>query len=143
MNDNLAWTELARLPVAKMQDVLIARFIGRDEAAKMGFSPTILTRVCTAISETTRNVVQHAGCPGEIHIGHLTGGPRIGLRIIVSDPGRGMANPGQYLATGKSSLLGSGLEGTRRLVDHFDLQSEPDKGTTVTMDFWPPPDPAP
>jgi len=69
MNDTATWTELARLPIAKMQDVLLARFVGRDEATKLGFSPVILTRLATVISEITRNVVQHAGCPGEIRIG--------------------------------------------------------------------------
>ena len=51
---------------AKVQDVLLARFVGRDEATKMGFPPAILTRLATVISEITRNVVQHAGCPAEI-----------------------------------------------------------------------------
>ena len=27
MNDSITWEELARLPIAKMQDVLLARFI--------------------------------------------------------------------------------------------------------------------
>ena len=84
MNDNHTWTEFARLPISKMQDVLLARFVGRDEAAKLAFSPNDLIRLATVISEITRNVVQHAGCAGEIQIGRVSEGDRSGLRIIVS-----------------------------------------------------------
>jgi serine/threonine-protein kinase RsbT len=136
MNDNITWRELARLPIAKMQDVLMARFVGRDEATKMGFPPTILTRLATAISEITRNVVQHAGCPGEIRIGQIAEGERIGLRIVVADQGKGMESPERFLEEKTLGALGSGLAGTRRLVDAFHLESAAGRGTTVTMDLW-------
>jgi serine/threonine-protein kinase RsbT len=119
-----------------MQDVLLARFVGRDEATKLGFSPVILTRLATVISEITRNVVQHAGCSGEIQIGRVTEGNTVGLRIIVSDPGKGIEHPEQFLEEGKLGTLGAGLAGSRKLADHFHIQSAPATGTTVTMDFW-------
>ena len=34
------------------------------------------------------------------------------------------------------SGLGLGLSGSRRLVDEFDLDSVPGKGTTVTVTKW-------
>lgn len=138
MNENIIWVELARLPIAKVQDVLLARFVGRDEATKMGFPPAILTRLATAISEITRNVVQHAGCAGEIQIGQVTGGGKHGLRIIVSDQGKGIEHLERFQTDGKAGTLGSGLPGTRHLVDHFHIQSAPGAGTTVTMEFWKP-----
>ena len=136
MNDNIVWVELARLPIAKMQDVLLARFVGRHEATKMGFAPAILTRLATVISEITRNVVQHAGCAGEIQIGQVADGDRHGLRVIVSDKGKGIEHPERFLEEGKLGTLGAGLAGTRRLVDQFHIQSAPGTGTTVTMDLW-------
>jgi serine/threonine-protein kinase RsbT len=136
MNDNIIWTQLARLPIAKMQDVLLARFVGRDEATKMGFSPAILTRISTAISEITRNVVQHAGSTGEFQIGQVAEGTKLGLRIIVSDKGKGIAQPERYIDDGKGGGLGAGLPGARKLVDTFNLQSTSGAGTTVTMDIW-------
>jgi serine/threonine-protein kinase RsbT len=136
MNDNATWIELARLPIAKMQDVLLARFVGRDEATKLGFSPVILTRLATVISEITRNVVQHAGCPGEIQIGRVAAAGAIGLRIIVSDHGKGIEHPERCLEEGKLGTLGAGLAGSRKLADQFHIQSAPATGTTVTMDFW-------
>ena len=136
MSDNNTWVELARLPIAKMQDVLMARFVGRDEATKMGFTPAILTRLATVISEITRNVVQHAGCAGEIQLGQVAEGDKLGLRIIVSDKGKGIEHPERFLEEGKFGTLGAGLPGTRKLVDHFQLQSAPGAGTTVTMELW-------
>ena len=136
MNENIIWMELARLPIAKVQDVLLARFVGRDEGTKMGFPPAILTRLATVISEITRNVVQHAGCAGEIQIGQVAEGDRLGLRIIVSDKGKGIEHPEQFLENGKAGTLGSGLPGTRSLVDQFHIRSQPGAGTTITMEFW-------
>ena len=136
MNDSITWVELARLPIAKMQDVLLARFVGREEANKMDFSPAVLTRLATAISEITRNVVQHAGCAGEIQMGQIVEGAKHGLRITISDAGKGIEHPERFLEEGKLGTLGAGLAGTRRLVDHFHIQSASGLGTTVTMDFW-------
>ncbi|MDR3457863.1 MAG: ATP-binding protein [Verrucomicrobiae bacterium] len=138
MNNNTTWIELARLPVGKMQDVLLARFVGRDEAAKMGFPPVILTRLATVISEMTRNVVQHAGCAGEIQIGKVAEAGKAGLRIIVADKGKGIEHPERFLEEGKIGTLGSGLAGSRRLVDGFKITSAPGEGTTVIMDIWNP-----
>ena len=90
MNDNNIWVELARLPIARTQDLLLARFVGREEATKMGFAPAISTRLATVISEISRNVVQHAGCAGEIQMDQVTEGDKHGLRIIVSDKGKGI-----------------------------------------------------
>lgn len=138
MNDSAAWVELAHLPIAKMQDVMLARFVGRDESTKLGFSPIMLTRIATAISEITRNVVQHANAPGEIRLGQISAGDRQGLRIVVSDKGKGIDHPERFLEEGKLGTLGAGLAGTRKLVDEFEIQSTPGAGTTVTMDIWRP-----
>ncbi len=135
-NSNVTWVELARLPIAKMQDVLLARFVGRDEATKMGFPPEILTRLATAISETTRNVIQHAGCAGEIQIGGISDGDKNGLRVVVSDKGKGFEHPEKFMGDAKNAALGAGLPGSRRLVDGFHIQSAPGAGTTVTMEIW-------
>jgi serine/threonine-protein kinase RsbT len=104
--------------------------------SNMDFPPVILTRsLVTVISEITRNVVQHAGCSGEIQIGHVTDGDKNGLRIIVSDKGKGIEQPERFLENGKAGL-GSGLPGSRSLVDQFHLESALGTGTTITMDFW-------
>ena len=136
MNENIIWLELARLPIAKMQDVLLARFVGRDEATKMGFAPEILTRLATVISEITRNVAQHAGTAGEIQIGRVAEAGKSRLRIIVSDHGKGIEHLERYQTDSPAGQAGGGLSGTRKLADQFHIQSARGLGTTVTMEFW-------
>jgi serine/threonine-protein kinase RsbT len=138
MSENSTCVQLARLPIVKMQDVLLARFLGRDIATKLGFSPETLTRFATAISEVTRNVVQHAGAAGDMQIGQVTDGDKSGLRIVVTDPGKGIDHPERFLDAGSFGAIGAGLAGTQRLVDQFQIESVPGSGTTVTMVFWKP-----
>ena len=70
--------ELAKLSVAKIQDVLLARVVVREEATRLGFSAQALTQIATAISEMTRNVVQHAGVAGQVRIFEIGAGGRRG-----------------------------------------------------------------
>ena len=119
-----------------MQDVLLARFVGRDAATTFGFGPAILTRLSTVISEITRNVVQHAGAPGVLRLGRAAESDRLGLQIVVSDSGRGMEDPQHFLHPDQVASLGAGLPGTYKLVDRLDLRSAPGQGTTVTMELW-------
>jgi serine/threonine-protein kinase RsbT len=135
-NENNQWVELAHLPITKMQDVLLARFVGREEAMKQGFSPEMITRLATVISEITRNVIQHAGAPGEVKLGRVSAGEKAGLRVIVSDGGRGMEHPERHVAGDSASSAGAGLPGARRLVSSLSIQSAPGVGTVVTMDMW-------
>lgn len=136
MNERDGWVEMVRLQIVNMQDVLVARFVGRDEAARMGFSPGLLTRVATAISEITRNVVQHAGGPGILRLGRVVDGDRQGLRVEVADQGKGMADPERFLTVGNTGSVGAGLAATRKLVDRLSLRSVPGEGTTVTLEIW-------
>ncbi|MDX2109731.1 MAG: ATP-binding protein [Verrucomicrobiota bacterium] len=136
MHENNSSIERARLPICKMQDVLLARFVGRNEAAKMGFSPKVLTRISTAVAEITRNVIQHSGGDGEMQIMQLNTGDHHGLRIVVFDYGKGIAHPELYTDNPRLESMGSGLAGIRKIVDHFHIESTVGSGTTVTMEFW-------
>ena len=127
--------ELAKLALLQMQDVLLARFIGREEATRMGFAPIVLTRIATAISEITRNVIQHSGSQGQIAFCAVSQAGRRGLRIIVQDGGRGIARLDELL-TDRGQALGAGIAGTRRLMDEFQIESQPGAGTKVSMTKW-------
>ncbi len=126
--------ELAKLPLAQMQDVLLARFVGRAEATRMGFGPLVLTRIATAISEICRNVIQHSGAQGHIAFSDVSRAGRRGLKIVVQDRGHGIAHLEQLLQNGQA--LGAGISGTRRLMDEFQIESQPSQGTKVTMTKW-------
>jgi anti-sigma regulatory factor (Ser/Thr protein kinase) len=79
--------ELARLPVTQTHDILLARMVAREEAAKLGFSTKALTQISTSVSEITRNVIQHAHAPGQFRIFQVISENRRGLMISVEDEG--------------------------------------------------------
>ena len=129
--------ELAKLPVVRIQDVLIARLVAREEAGRLGFAPQALTQIATAVSEITRNVVQHSRGTGRVSILEVTKGSSIGLKIAVQDTGVGFNNIEQVLA---GTSPGAGIPGCRKLMDEFAISSTAGTGTAVTMVKWLPRD---
>jgi serine/threonine-protein kinase RsbT len=125
--------ELAKLPVVRMQDVLLARMVVREEAKRLGFSAQALTQIATATSEITRNVVQHARGTGQIRICEITDNGRLGLRIDIEDAGTGIADVDRVLA---GASPGAGIPGCRKLMDEFAMRSSLGGGTAVTMVKW-------
>jgi serine/threonine-protein kinase RsbT len=125
--------ELAKLSVAKIQDVLLARVVVREEAARLGFSAQALTQIATAISEMTRNVVQHAGVAGQVRIFEIGAGGRRGLAIAVEDAGKGIADVERALS---GASPGAGIPGCRKLMDEFTIRSDGSSGTAIRMVKW-------
>jgi serine/threonine-protein kinase RsbT len=126
-----------RVPVDRDADIVTARQKGRDLAMEIGFSGSDLTVVATAISEVARNIIAYAD-RGEIILSTLQQGGRRGIVVIARDDGPGIPDIEQAMrdgfSTGKS--LGLGLPGAKRLMDEFEIVSEPGKGTIVTMKKW-------
>ena len=126
-----------RVPITSDSDMVPARAQGRALATKLGFSRTDATLIATAISEIARNIVVHVG-NGEILLEPMYEDGRYGLLVVAQDTGPGISDIEAALdhgfASGKG--LGLGLPGARRLMDEFDIASEPGKGTTVTMKKW-------
>src|SRR5258708_3040900 len=126
-----------RIAVDRDADIVTARQVGRDLATEIGFSGSELTIVATAISEVARNIITYA-VRGEIILSTLHQGGRRAIVVIARDNGPGIPNIEQAMrdgfSTGKS--LGLGLPGSKRLMDEFEIVSEPGKGTIVTMKKW-------
>jgi serine/threonine-protein kinase RsbT len=118
-------------------DLVSARAEGRAMAERLGFPRPDPTLIATAISEIARNIVVHVGC-GEIVITPLKEDDRCGLVVTAHDDGPGIRNVEAALRESYSgrSGLGLGLPGARRLMDEFDITSDADNGTTVTMKKW-------
>ncbi len=125
-----------RIAIRTDSDIVAARQAARELASRLGFSSTDLTVLATAVSEVTRNIVRFAG-NGEVVV-ELIEGPRRGVRVVARDSGPGIPDVEQALTDGYSTYdgLGLGLPGARRLMDDFDVISEPGHGTTVTMTKW-------
>ena len=126
-----------RIVIRSDADVVTARKQGRELAAQAGFSATELTIIATAISEIARNIVMFAE-RGEVIISLVGENGRQGVTIVARDSGPGIADLDRALQDGYSGYggMGLGLPGSRRLMDEFEISSEVDKGTTVTMTKW-------
>jgi serine/threonine-protein kinase RsbT len=119
------------------QDIVSARQKGRAMAIELGFSSGDATLIATAISELARNIVSYAR-NGQITLKGVQGSSRVGILVIASDEGPGIVDIRQALRDGfsTSGSLGLGLPGVRRLMDEFEINSQPSMGTTVTVKKW-------
>lgn len=128
-----------RVPISSDKDIVDARQKGRSIALSVGFSAGGATLIATAISELARNIVSYAKS-GEIVIRALNGSPRQGIQVVAHDQGPGIIDIQQALRDGfsTSGSLGLGLPGVKRLVDEFQIDSQANLGTTVTVKKWKP-----
>ncbi len=125
------------IAITSDKDVVQARQQGRLLALQLGFSVGEAALIATAISELARNIVSYAG-HGMVTLRQSSAGGRVNLTIIARDHGPGIADVALALRDGYSSSggLGLGLPGVRRLMDDFEIDSEPDRGTTVMVRKW-------
>jgi serine/threonine-protein kinase RsbT len=121
------------------EDVVRLRQAVRERAVAAGFSLVDQTKIVTAASEIGRNTVQYGG-GGTASIEIIANGARRGLRLRFRDEGPGIPDIAQALQDGFTTGggLGLGLSGAKRLSDEFDIESEPGKGTRVSMVRWKP-----
>lgn len=126
-----------RIPIATDADIVRARQVGRSLALRAGCATTDLTEVATAISEIARNIVSYAH-DGHIEMKVVNKSGRLGLRIVATDTGPGIADVDRAMEDGFSTGrgLGLGLPGARRLMDDFAISSELGRGTTVVLHKW-------
>ena len=126
-----------RIPVRNEQDVVLVRQFVRKLAQELSFSLVDLTKLVTAASELGRNTVIYGG-GGDLHWEILEEGIRRGIRLSFEDEGPGIPDLEKAMTDGWTSGrgLGMGLSGTKRLVNEFEIESEPGKGTRVTIVRW-------
>lgn len=125
------------LPIRVEQDVVLARQAARQAAVACKMRLIDQTKLVTAASELASNAVIYGG-GGSMEWEVVDSGLRRGLRLVFSDNGPGIPDIAQALTDGwtSGSGMGLGLSGSRRLVDQFELESEPGKGTRVAITKW-------
>ncbi len=126
-----------RVPIGSDADIVAARQQGRALAAPLGFSRVDLTLIATAISEVARNIFAYAK-RGEIVLSLANQGSRRGIVVAARDDGPGISDIALAMQDGYSTSrgLGLGLPGAKRLMDEFEITSQPGKGTTIVMKKW-------
>jgi serine/threonine-protein kinase RsbT len=125
------------MQVSREQDVVPFRNRVKECAVKIKMGLVNQTKLLTAASELTRNMLRY-GNGGVALIEIISRGRDNGVRLTFSDKGPGIADIPKAMqdgySTGKS--LGLGLPGARRLVNEFEIKSETGVGTTITIIKW-------
>ena len=128
-----------RISIKSSADIITARGVGREMAKQLGFNIVDQTKITTAISELTRNIVTYTG-KGRVIIKkiHSDVDKKDGMEIICTDKGPGIESIELVLKAGysTSNSLGLGLSGAKMLMDDFNIKSKPGKGTRVTIKKW-------
>jgi serine/threonine-protein kinase RsbT len=126
------------LPIMASNDIVHVRQQVRAAATQTGMSLVDQTKIVTAASELARNTLVHGG-GGVAKVELVTAASgRAGVRVAFSDKGPGIPDVNLALTDGWTSGngLGLGLSGARRLVDEFELATQPGEGTSVTVTKW-------
>jgi signal transduction histidine kinase/CheY-like chemotaxis protein len=115
-------------------DVVAVRQRARQIAGLLGFDTQEQTRIATAVSEIARNAFRYAGGGKVDFVVQGRTSPQL-LVIAVTDEGPGIPDVPQILAGQYRSETGMGLGivGARRLMDQFEIQSAPGRGTEVLL----------
>jgi serine/threonine-protein kinase RsbT len=119
------------------QDVVSVRQAVRRCAVELGFNLVDQTKIVTATSELARNTLDYGG-GGVATVETVRNGSRAGLRITFEDEGPGIADIAQALRDGFTTGggMGLGLGGAKRLSNEFDIESQPGRGTRVSILRW-------
>lgn len=125
------------LSVTTEHDVVLVRQRVREYARDLGMSTLDQTKLMTAASELTRNIILYADS-GEVIIEQVTEKVKQGVKVTFTDKGPGISNVSEAMQDGYSTVrsLGIGLPGAKRLVNFFDIQSKVGHGTTITIIRW-------
>lgn len=125
-----------RLPIRTQADVEHVRRTARTLAASCGFDRGDAEAVALTVSELATNLVRYAR-GGHITLRRVYSQDKAGLEVVSQDVGPGIADIHLALQDGYSSGvgLGSGLAAAQRLMDQFQVDSDPN-GTRIVATKW-------
>jgi serine/threonine-protein kinase RsbT len=119
-----------RINIKTEQDIAEARSIGRQMCLDLKARSFNVQKVATVVSELARNIVSYS-TGGYVELIPQTTSPP-SVTIIATDTGPGIKNlevimSGRYRS---NTGLGLGILGTKRLADHFAIDSS-ERGTRI------------
>lgn len=129
--------DVGSLNVQFESDVVRARNLGSMLAQEVMFDKTSSIRIGTAVSELSRNMIEHAQ-GGTIHFFIGRSDTNTGLVIRFRDSGPGIPHLDEIQTGSYKSRhgMGIGLTGSQRLMDDFHINTRPGKGTEITVVKW-------
>lgn len=124
--------------IATEADLIRVRQALRSASERAGLGLVDSTKLITAGSELTRNILNYAlGGTGTLSVRQVHAHGRDGVRAVFSDRGPGIADVAAALTDGYSTSgsMGLGLPGSKRLVDEMTIDTS-GSGTTITVTKW-------
>ena len=124
-------------PLLSEEHIVASRQQVRALTQQMKFSLVEQTKMITAASELSRNTLVH-GKGGQMRWETLEQNGRVGLRLHFEDQGPGIPDIKLAMSDGWTSGggMGLGLPGSKRLVNDFEIETMPGKGTRVSITKW-------
>lgn len=122
--------------IRQERELSLMRGMVQKACRKIGMSILNQTKFITAASELARNMLLYAG-GGKMTLRIMPKEGGQAVRLIFEDKGPGIKDVDKALSKGYSSRvngLGLGLPGTKRLVDHFNLDTVVGEGTTIIIE---------
>lgn len=128
----------ASIEVTEEHHIAKARQACRALACEIGFSSVEACYVETSVSELAVNLFSHTDRGGVIAIHVIEDEKGLGIEIVSEDEGPGITDLKSAMEDGFSTNggLGCGLPGVKRLMDEFDIKSQPGLGTKVVARKW-------
>jgi signal transduction histidine kinase/CheY-like chemotaxis protein len=125
---------LLLIAIGAETDIVLVRKRTRRLAQLIGFDAQDQVRITTAVSEIARNAFEYAG-GGRVELRLVGDKAPQSFVITVRDKGPGIAELPAILAGAHKSAtgMGLGLLGARRLMDEFEIDTNPSAGTTVRL----------
>jgi anti-sigma regulatory factor (Ser/Thr protein kinase) len=125
------------LAVFEPDDIIRAQAAAKRFALELGFDLTAIEEIAIVVSELASNLVRHAQ-GGRLILSQAGKDQRSGIRIESSDRGPGIAHVESAMADGfsTSGSLGYGLGTINRLMDEFQITSQPLQGTYILCQKW-------
>ncbi|AHW61229.1 histidine kinase [Draconibacterium orientale] len=129
---------MGTLVVQFESDVVRARNLASLLAQETKFDKTTCIRIGTAVSELSRNIIEHAGQGTIEFMLAERKSQSTGIVIVFKDKGKGI-NDLNLIQSGNfqsKTGMGVGLSGSQRLMDEFDIKTGPETGTIITTAKW-------
>jgi signal transduction histidine kinase len=126
--------QIIAFPLRSEHDLVAARKHAREIGARLGFGAQDQIRIATTVSEIARNALLYAK-DGSVSFAVTLDPPEPALVVQIADKGPGIPHLGAVLSGQYRSTtgMGLGLTGAQRLMDGCDIDTAPERGTTVTL----------
>ena len=125
--------EIVKIRIQNELDIVMAYKRAKQLSEYTGMNISNQTKFSTAVSEICRNVLEHVG-EGNIVFAIVEEG-QLFLQALISDHGRGIVNIEEILNRKfvNVNTKGCGIVNSNKLVDQFNIDSNPNHGTKVRL----------